>query len=300
MERLFASFKDEKRNPSAMYDPESPESYESYLQSMFEDSTDYETAILSGDRSEAALYYAGLEPSMDYTDVSGPYRGEDPNQTLGELLDQDKKNRPNRSTFVSTDVKDAIMLMLPSLVRLFGASENPVNLVPRSEADSDMAEQATSYVNYVFWNDNPGFLNLYGAIKDALTVRTGFLKWWSEDEKEVQSASGSPIFLLSSCRCYWRKTRLPKSSKREMPIEQPAPPPIYGCAATCATATWCAGCGRGLSLPLRFNLARLDLKRQDRWLVRRREARRQLVVSPPVRTQWELHLLRRELRYRGH
>ena len=183
---LHGHFKDQKSEPSATYDPNDPESYEAYLQSMFEDATDYESAILAGDRSEAALYYAGLEPSMDYTDVEGPYRGEDPNQTLGELLNQDKKNRPNRSTFVSTDVKDAIMLMLPSLVRLFGASENPVNLVPRSPADSDMAEQATSYVNYVFWNDNPGFLNLYGAIKDALTVRTGFLKWWSEDEKEVK------------------------------------------------------------------------------------------------------------------
>ena len=49
-----------------------------------------------------------------------------------------------------------------------------------------MAEQATNYVNYVFWNDNPGFLTLYGALKDALTVRTGFVKWWSEDQKEVK------------------------------------------------------------------------------------------------------------------
>ena len=151
-----------------------------------EDAQDYEDAILAGDRSEAVLYYDGYEPSMDYTDVAGPYRGEDPNQTLGELLDKDKKNRPNRSTFVSTDVKDAIMLMLPSLIRLFGASEHPVNLIPHTEADSEMAEQATDYVNYVMWNDNPGFLNLYGAIKDALTVRTGFIKWWSEDQKETK------------------------------------------------------------------------------------------------------------------
>ena len=124
---------------------------------------------------------------MDYTDVQGPWRGEDPNQTLGELLDQDKKNRPNRSTFVSTDVKDAIMLMLPSLIRLFGSQrESCQSGSARSSDDSDMAEQATSYVNYVFWNDNPGFLNLYGALKDALTVRTGFMKWWSEDEKEIK------------------------------------------------------------------------------------------------------------------
>ena len=225
LERIFSHFKDQKSEPSATYDPNDPESYEAYLQSMFEDATDYETAILAGDRSEAALYYAGLEPSMDYTDVEGPYRGENPNQTLGELLDQDKKNRPNRSTFVSTDVKDAIMLMLPSLVRLFGASENPVNLVPRSEADSDMAEQATSYVNYVFWNDNPGFLNLYGAIKDALTVRTGFLKWWSEDEKEVKRKRFANI-PLEQLQMLLAEDQTAKVIEKGDPIEQPAPPPM--------------------------------------------------------------------------
>ena len=165
---------------------------------------------------------------MDYTDVEGPYRGEDPNQTLGELLNQDKKNRPNRSTFVSTDVKDAIMLMLPSLVRLFGASENPVNLVPRSPTDSDMAEQATSYVNYVFWNDNPGFLNLYGAIKDALTVRTGFLKWWSEDEKEVKRKRFTNIN-LEQLQMLLAEDPTAKVVDLGKPIEQnaaPTPPPI--------------------------------------------------------------------------
>ena len=78
------------------------------------------------------------------------------------------------------------MLVLPSLIRLFGASESPVYLVPRTEAESDIAEQATDYVNYVFWNDNPGFLILYGCFKDALTVKTGFLKWYTDDTRELK------------------------------------------------------------------------------------------------------------------
>ena len=41
-------------------------------------------------------------------------------------------------------------------------------------------------VNYVFWNDNAGFLKLYGAFKDALTVRTGFVKWWTDTRKEFR------------------------------------------------------------------------------------------------------------------
>ena len=184
VEQLFAHFKDQKAPAQAVYDPADPDSYQDYLQAMFSDAEDYENSNLSQGRSEAQLYYYGYEPSIE--GGGPPIEGEDPNQTLGELLNKDKKNTINRSTYVSTDVRDAVMLMMPSLIRLFGASESPVFLVPRSEANSDMAEQATEYVNYVFWNDNPGFLNLYGAIKDALTVRTGYIKWWSEDQREVK------------------------------------------------------------------------------------------------------------------
>ena len=81
------------------------------------------------------------------------------------------------------------MLTLPSLIRLFAASENVVNLVPRTEADVDAAEQQTNYINYVFWQDNPGFLILHGAFKDALTVKTGFVKWWTDDNKEKRRKS---------------------------------------------------------------------------------------------------------------
>ena len=184
MERIFAHFKDDTARATASYDPNDPDSYDNYVRSMMSDSVDYEQSILAGDRGEAQLYYYGYEPSIGLQALDGPYRGEDPTATIGEILNKYDKNKPNRSTYVSTDVRDAVMMMLPSLVRLFGASESPVFFVPRSEEEVDTAEQSTDYVNYVFWNDNPGFLNLYGAIKDALTVRAGFLKWWSEDFRE--------------------------------------------------------------------------------------------------------------------
>ena len=85
--------------------------------------------------------------------------------------------------------------MLPSSDPACSARpKSPVFLVPRTEAEVDQAEQATDYVNYVFWNDNPGFLNLYGAIKDALTVKTGFLKWWygGSPGDEAQALSERP------------------------------------------------------------------------------------------------------------
>ena len=189
------------------------------------DCQDYEDAFLAVDRQQAQLYYYGAEPAMGPYNPGSPYIGEDPNATLGEILNKDNENQPNRSSFVSTDVRDAVMQMLPSLIRLFGASEAPVFLVPRTEDESDMAEQATDYVNYTFWNDNPGFLLLYGAIKDALTVKAGFLKWWSETFKETKrkrflNVSAEQIQMMLSEATNARLLEVGN------PVKQPPPPPM--------------------------------------------------------------------------
>jgi hypothetical protein len=123
-------------------------------------------------------------PSMGGTGYSDTLIVEDPNATYEEILGPTEG--PSKSSFISTDVRDAILMMLPSLVRIFAASENVVSLVPRAPQDDAMAEQATNYVNYVFWQDNAGFLTLYGAFKDALTVKTGFVKWWTDNTKAVK------------------------------------------------------------------------------------------------------------------
>ena len=187
MERLFASFKGSDGTNSGVYDPEDPESYAHYIQALIDDSRSYEGDVLAGDRDYAQKYYYGLLPSLDNDDnqYSDTTIVQDAGATYEEVSKQTSES-VNRSKFVSTDVRDAVMMMLPSLIRLFGASESPVELVPRNAAESDQASQATSYVNYVFWNDNAGFLKLYGAFKDALTVRTGFLKWWTDTRKEYR------------------------------------------------------------------------------------------------------------------
>jgi hypothetical protein len=223
MERIFGHFKDPVGPSNAAYDPRDPESYDQYIRAMMGDAVDYENAFLQVDRNQAQLYYYGYEPWIGPYNPGSPYIGEDPNATLGEILNKDNANQPNRSTYVSTDVRDAIMMMLPSLIRLFGASESPIFLVPRSEAESDMAEQGTDYVNYTFWNDNSGFLILYGAIKDALTVKAGFVKWWSEDYREIKrkkflNVTAEQLQLLLS------ENPTAKILEIGSPVPQPKPP----------------------------------------------------------------------------
>lgn len=182
IERLF-TFKDGDTQQS--YDPSDPDSYRYIIHALISDSRDYENSVLAPKRDEAQKYYYGMEPSLGAT---GPYSDtlvvEDPNATYADILGPNEA--PTKSSFVSTDVRDAILMMLPSLIRIFAASENAVALVPRTAQEEAMAEQATAYVNYVFWQDNPGFLSLYGAFKDALTLKTGFIKWWTDTTKSVK------------------------------------------------------------------------------------------------------------------
>jgi hypothetical protein len=184
LERIFSTFK-EGGPAGDTYDPSDPDSYEPYIQALIRDSRDYEGSVLAAARNQSQLYYYGYLPSLnpDGTPYSDTMIIQDPNATYEQILGHDKETA-NKSAYVSTEVRDAVMLMLPSLIRLFASSENVVSLIPRTQADVDNAQQQTNYINYVFWQDNPGFLILYGAFKDAMTVRTGFVKWWTDDIKE--------------------------------------------------------------------------------------------------------------------
>ena len=192
---------------------------------MITDSRDYEGSVLAASRDYAQKYYYGLLPTL-YPD-DNPYSDttfvEDRDATYAEY-NKDDQDTANRSTFVSTDVRDAIMLMLPSLIRLFAATESPVELVPRSGADSDMATQATNYVNYTFWNDNSGFLILYGAFKDAMTLKTGFVKWWTDNQKEIRTKTFTNI---TAQQIQQILTEDPSAKILEIgqPVQPPPPPP---------------------------------------------------------------------------
>ena len=203
LERLFAHFKEGGPRDGG-YDPADPASYESFIQAIISDSRGYEEDTLAPARDIAQKYYYGYLPSLNPDGSPTTDTGiiQDPNATFEQILGYDKDSA-HKSTYVSTDVRDAVMLTLPSLIRLFAASENVVNLVPRTEADVDAAAQQTNYINYVFWQDNPGFLILHGAFKDALTVRTGFVKWWTDDNKEKKrksyvNLSGPQVQMLQS------------------------------------------------------------------------------------------------------
>ena len=93
-----------------------------------------------------------------------------------------------RSAVVSTDVADTIEWMLPSLLRIFTASDRVVQLSPRKPGMDGMADDATDYLNWIFSVQNDGFQCLYSMFKDAMLSKFGVLKvWWDSRIEETRA-----------------------------------------------------------------------------------------------------------------
>lgn len=100
-------------------------------------------------------------------------------------MDEDMPVPEGRSRAVSTDVSDTVEGMMPGLMDIFAGSDEVVRFNPEGPDDEEAAQQETDYVNHVFMQQNPGFMVLYGFIKDSLLSKVGIVKvWWEEREEE--------------------------------------------------------------------------------------------------------------------
>ena len=94
-----------------------------------------------------------------------------------------------RSQVVVTDVQDTIMWMMPSLMRIFTSGKDVVRFAPHGPEDVQVAEQATNYVNHVFYKQNNGFDILYNFFFDALLQKVGIVKHYWEDITKTTTES---------------------------------------------------------------------------------------------------------------
>lgn len=150
--------------------------FQASVKQAIDDAVDYIDGFIAPSRAKATSYYRG-----------DPFGNEE----------------EGRSQIVMTELRDVVQAITPSLLRIFTASENVVEYMPRNEDDVPIAEQATDYINFVFYNDNPGFQVLHNAFKDALVRKTGVIKWrWSEDieisEAEFTGLDEGQVALLQS------------------------------------------------------------------------------------------------------
>ena len=126
------------------------------IKSEMDDASDFIHQVGS-DRAESTEYYLGNEP-----------------EGTSSL----------QSEFISTDVRESILFMLPSIMRTFFGTKKVVEFVPKGPEDIQLAEQQTDYINYIIQQKNNGFQVLYDAFKDALVRKTGFVKvFWDDTVK---------------------------------------------------------------------------------------------------------------------
>ena len=132
----------------------------SQLNSEIQGATGYANTELSNQREESMKYYLG--------------------EKFGNEID-------GRSEIVTTDVRDTVEYIMPSLMRIFTTHNNTAEFEPQGPEDVEMAQQATDYCNYVFNKQNNGFKILYDAFKDALISKTGVIKHFWEEKEEVHT-----------------------------------------------------------------------------------------------------------------
>ena len=140
--------------------------------------TESELVAHLGTEIQSATGYANSELSNQREDAMKYYLGE----KFGNEID-------GRSEIVTTDVRDTIEYIMPSLMRIFTTHNNIAEFEPQGPEDVEMARQATDYVNYVFMRQNNGFKVLYDAFKDALISKTGIIKHYWEEKTEVTKAT---------------------------------------------------------------------------------------------------------------
>ncbi len=121
---------------------------------------------------------AEMDDAKDFIYQIGEERAESTEFYLGKEPDI---SSDLQSSYISTDVRDSVLFMLPSIMRTFFGTKKVVEFVPKDAGDIELAEQQTSYVNYLIQEKNPGFQVLYNAFKDALIRKTGFVKVFWDD-----------------------------------------------------------------------------------------------------------------------
>jgi hypothetical protein len=97
--------------------------------------------------------------------------------------------RPERSKVISNDVADVVEADMPSLIRLFLGSEETLKFKPnKSSNPEDVAEadQKSKYVKWQIFDQDWSFSVIGGWMKDAEIQKTGVVKYFVDETKEVE------------------------------------------------------------------------------------------------------------------
>ena len=149
-----------------MNEPMDEEEFRYTVFQAIEDAQTYIDSYIAPEREQAMSYY-----------LANPFGNEE----------------DGRSQVVLTEVRDTILAMLPSLLRIFTGGDKVLEFVPKGPEDVEAAQQATDMIDYIFMQENNGFRVLHDAMKDGLLLKTGVLTWYKLDDEKVEYYSYSNL-----------------------------------------------------------------------------------------------------------
>jgi hypothetical protein len=149
-----------------MNEPMDEEEFRYTVFQAIEDAQTYIDSYIAPEREQAMSYY-----------LANPFGNEE----------------DGRSQVVLTEVRDTILAMLPSLLRIFTGGDKVLEFVPKGPEDVEVAQQATDMIDYIFMQENNGFRVLHDAMKDGLLLKTGVLTWYKLDDEKVEYYSYSNL-----------------------------------------------------------------------------------------------------------
>ena len=132
----------------------------------------------------SAVIKGEFDDAEDYSDSLGYDRAESTEYYKGQRPQDEMEGR---SRFVSTDVKDAVSFIMPSLMRIFFGNSRVCEFVPTGPEDIPVAQQQTEYINHIINREN-GYQVIHAALKDSLVRKAGFIKAYWNDDTEVSTS----------------------------------------------------------------------------------------------------------------
>lgn len=124
-----------------------------------------------------------VEAAIDRNDQSQEERTKAQEYVNGIM--HDVPHHPDMSGSVSTDVRDTIKKLVPSIMRTLLANDRIAEYQPNSQDQEQAAEQATNYVNMVALTECDAESAIHDAIYDAMVIKTGIMKWCAYQRREV-------------------------------------------------------------------------------------------------------------------
>jgi hypothetical protein len=138
--------------------------------------TDEAIGVLIDRKINESLIWYNAKLSREREKAMSYYNGELPlRQSAGS------------SSFISTEVYDAVESMKAQLLETFSAGREIAKFDPNSPEDAEEARIATAYCDYVVFRQNDGYHIFSDVIHDGLIARVGVAKvYWEENEENIE------------------------------------------------------------------------------------------------------------------